>query len=101
MSVEVDRGVGIHGALPVAGSGYQSFVFVSDAIDVEKEIAKLEGDIEKTKKNLEVTLKKLANEGFLQNAKEEAIAKERAKRAEFEEKLQKSEQHIALLKTLV
>lgn len=101
LSVEVDRGVGIHGTLPVAGSGYQSFVFVSDAIDIEKEILKLEGDVEKTKRNLEVSLKKLANEGFLQNAKEEAITKEHAKRAEFEEKLQKSEQHIALLKTLV
>ena len=101
LSVEVDREVEIHGALPVAGNGYQSFVFVSDAIDVEKEISKLEGEIEKTKKNLEGTLKKLANEGFLRNAKEEAIAKEQAKRVEFEEKLQKSEQHIALLKTLV
>ena len=82
-------------------SGYQSFVFVTDAIDVAKEIARLEGEVEKTRKNLEGTLKKLANEGFLRNAKEEAIEKEHAKRAEFEEKLQKSAQHLTLLKTLV
>ncbi|MFA7559374.1 MAG: valine--tRNA ligase [Sphaerochaeta sp.] len=100
LSVEVDRSVDVGEALPVAGSGYQSFVFVGDALDIEKEIAKLEGEIAKTEKNLDSTAKKLAHEGFLKNAKEEAIAKEHAKRAEFEEKLQKSGQHLTLLKTL-
>ena len=76
-------------------------VFVGDAIDIEKELVKLEGEIAKATKSLEVTMKKLSNEGFLKNAKEEAIAKEHAKRAEFEEKLQKSSEHITLLKTLL
>lgn len=100
-SFEVDTAVDIKSALPLAGSGYQSFVFVGDAIDIEKELVKLEGEIAKATKSLEVTMKKLSNEGFLKNAKEEAIAKEHAKRAEFEEKLQKSSEHITLLKTLL
>ncbi len=87
-------------AVPVAGSGFESFVFVREAIDIEKEIAKLEKEIQGAKKNLEGTLKKLSNEKFLENAAQVAIEKENSKKAEFEEKIEKSTKHIELLKTL-
>ncbi|MBO4718085.1 MAG: hypothetical protein J5599_09330, partial [Spirochaetales bacterium] len=43
--------------------------------------------------------KKLSNEKFIANAKQEAIDKERGKKAEFEEKIEKSKKHIEVLRS--
>ena len=87
-------------AIPVAGPGFEVFVFVRDAIDVDTEIRKIEIDLERNTKSLEGTLRKLSNEQFMSNAKQEAIEKERGKQAEFEEKLEKGRKHLTLLRTL-
>jgi len=87
-------------AVPVAGPGFEAFVFVRDAIDVESEIKRIETDMAKAGKSLESTQKKLSNEQFLANAKPEAIEKERGKQAEFEERLEKGRKHLELLRTL-
>jgi valyl-tRNA synthetase len=73
---------------------------VRDAIDVDSEIKRMELDMEKAAKALEATDKKLSNEQFLANAKAEAIEKERGKKAEFLERLEKGRTHLDLLKTL-
>lgn len=90
----------VSSAYPSTALGYEVFSFVREAIDVDAEIKKLEIEIEKASKSLEGTMKKLSNPQFLQNAKSEAVAKEQGKKAEFEEKIRKSEEHIALLKKL-
>ncbi len=102
-SIEVDSsdGVDVDGAFPVAGTGYEMYVFVREAIDVEKEIARLENDLNKYDNNLTKVMAKLSNEKFLQNAKEEAIEKEKGKKAEFEEKIEKGQKHLALLKSFL
>ncbi|PKL27218.1 MAG: valine--tRNA ligase [Spirochaetae bacterium HGW-Spirochaetae-2] len=87
-------------AIPVAGHGFEVFVFVRDAIDVDSEIRKIEIDLERNAKSLEGTLRKLSNEQFMSNAKQEAIDKERGKQAEFEEKLEKGRKHLTLLRSL-
>ena len=87
-------------AYPLAGVGYEAFIFVREAIDVEAELKKLAVEIEKSEKSLEGTLKKLSNEQFLANAKAEAIEKEKSKKAEFEDKIRKSHEHMTLLKSL-
>ena len=87
-------------AFPCHGSGFEAFVFVRDAIDVEGEIKRLEGEIKKAEANLAQSIKKLENENFISHAKPEAIEKEKSKKAEFEEKIAKSTEHISLLKTL-
>ena len=89
----------IAGAFPVAGSGFESYVFVRDAIDIEKEIGRLEADIAKTQALLDVVEKKLSNEKFIANAKPEAIEKEKGKKAEFVEKIDKSRKHIEVLRS--
>ncbi len=101
-SLEIDDSTSLDTskAVPVAGSGFESFVFVREAIDIEKEISKLEKEIQVAQKNLEGTLRKLSNEKFLANAAQVAIDKENSKKAEFEEKIEKSTKHIELLKTL-
>lgn len=90
----------VSSAYPSTALGYEVFSFVREAIDVDAEIKKLKIEIEKASKSLEGTMKKLSNPQFLQNAKSEAVAKEQGKKAEFEEKIRKSEEHIALLRKL-
>lgn len=100
-SVEIDaeKAISVEGAFPVAGQGFETYVFVRDAIDVDKEIAKLEEEISKAKALLEGSEKKLSNEKFVSFAKPEAIEKERAKKCEFEEKIEKTQKHIEVLRS--
>jgi valyl-tRNA synthetase len=71
------------GSVTLVGNGFQVFVFVRDAIDVAAEVAKLRKNLDKTEKLLVQTEKKLSNQGFLSNAGDAVIAKERGKRDEF------------------
>lgn len=100
-SVEIDaeKAISVEGAFPVAGQGFETYVFVRDAIDVDNEIAKLEEEISKAKALLEGSEKKLSNEKFVSFAKPEAIEKERAKKREFEEKIEKTQKHIEVLRS--
>ena len=100
--VIVDRtaSVDVSQAYPSGAQGYEVFCFVKEAIDVDAEIRKLEAEIAKAEKSLEGTMKKLNNPQFVSNAKSEAIEKERSKKAEFEEKISQSREHIAILRKL-
>ena len=99
LTIDDCSSVDVGGAFPIAGMGFETYVFVRDAIDVDKEIARIETEIKKTQALLDVVNKKLSNENFLNNAKQEAIDKEKGKKAEFEEKIEKSQKHIDVLKS--
>jgi len=71
----------------VVGNGFEAYVYVRDAIDLDAELKKLRGSVEKTVKLLQQSEKKLANQGFLSNASDEIVEKERRKRDEFAGKL--------------
>jgi len=100
VQVDLNTSASIQGSVPASAAGIEAFVFVKDAIDVDSEIKRISSDITKTEKLLAATEKKLNNEQFLQNAKAEAIEKERAKQAEFAEKLEKGNSHLLLLQSL-
>lgn len=95
-----DDSIDVTKTFPVAGIGFEAFVFVRDAIDVDNEIKKLLAEKEKAQASLDGSLKKLGNENFIAHAKPEAIEKEKSKKAEFEEKISKCDSHIALLRSL-
>ncbi len=99
IEIDVNRSMDIEGAFPIAGQGFETYIFVKEAIDVDKEIAKLEDEISKTRSLLEGVERKLSNEKFLNGAKPEIIEKEKSKKKEFEEKIEKSEKHIEVLKS--
>ena len=99
LTIDSDDSSDVTGAFPASGQGFEAFVFVRDAIDVDKEIGRLEDEIKKAKVLLEVANKKLSNENFMNNAKQEAIDKEKSKKAEFEEKIEKSLKNIQLLRS--
>ncbi len=100
LTVDVDHSADIAGTVPVSGSGFEAFVVVKDAIDVNNEIARITKDLEKNEKSLKQSSAKLGNEKFTQNAKPEAVEKERQKLAEFTEKKEKGLKHLELLNTL-
>ena len=97
--IDAKNELDVQGAFPIAGTGFETYVFVRDAIDVDKEIDRLNVDIAKTQALLDVVLKKLSNEKFMSNAKQEAIDKELGKKAEFEEKIGKAVRHIEVLRS--
>lgn len=82
------------GSIPLAGVGFETFVYVRDAIDVPKEIAKLKKESEKLVTLFGATEKKLANDSFVKNAPPEVVAKERAKLAEFKERSAKIAEYV-------
>jgi len=100
LAIDTDSTMDVSKAVPVAGPAFEAYVFVREAIDVEREIEKLEVDMAKNKVLLEGVHKKLANDKFKENAKPEVIEKELGKKAEFEEKLDKGAKHLSLLKGL-
>lgn len=99
VTIDSDGTCDVNGAFPVAGQGYETYLFVREAIDVDKEVAKLEDEIKKAKELLEQVERKLSNEKFLANAKPEVVDKEKSKKTEFEEKIEKSSKHIEVLKS--
>ena len=99
VAIDTDGSEDVKGAFPATAIGFEAFVFVRDAIDIEAEIKRLENEIQKNTALLEASEKKLSNENFISHAKPEAIEKEKGKKAEFEEKIGKAKEHIKLLES--
>ncbi|MGM0432115.1 MAG: valine--tRNA ligase [Spirochaetota bacterium] len=92
-----DHTENLEGSVPVAGNGFEAFVFIRDAIDVPAEIQKLKKEQGKLLKQKDAVEKKLGNEQFLSNAPAAVISKEQGKRQEFSDMLAKIERHLSLL----
>lgn len=71
---------------------------MSNAIDVEAELKKLEAELKYAQGFLKAVMGKLGNERFVQNAPEAVVAMERKKKADAEEKIKSLEESIAALK---
>ena len=99
VTIDTDGSEDVKGAFPATAIGFEAFVFVRDAIDIEAEIKRLKNEIQKNTALLEASEKKLSNENFISHAKPEAIEKEKGKKAEFEEKIGKAKEHIKLLES--
>jgi len=88
----------VEGALSFRVKANEYFIPISDAIDVEAEIAKIEEELKYTKGFLVSVQKKLSNERFVNNAPEKVIAIERKKQADAEAKIETLEKSLANLK---
>lgn len=71
---------------------------MSNAINVEAELKKLEAELKYAQGFLKTVMGKLGNERFVQNAPEAVVAMERKKKADAEEKIKSLEESIAALK---
>ena len=74
------------------------FLPLSDIIDTEKEIARLEGEAKKLVGEIERLEKKLSNEGFVAKAPAAVVEGERAKLAKYRENLDGVKEALAKLK---
>ncbi len=70
------------------------FVSLEGVIDFDKEISRLEKDLEKNTKELLAVQKRLHNESFLEKAPEEVILKVKAQHADLEEKNNKLKENL-------
>ncbi|MCK5155691.1 MAG: valine--tRNA ligase [Spirochaetales bacterium] len=97
LSFDHEEALSTAGSVPIAGNGFEAFVFIRDAIDIPQEKAKLEKELIKVKKQLDNVEKKLKNNNFLKNAPAAVIEKEKGKEKEFGNKIMKIQDHLTKL----
>ncbi len=98
-SIEVvsDAPSDISGMVSVITNAATLYIPMSELIDLEKEIARLNKEKEKTLKDVNMLKNKLANEGFLAKAPEAVVAAEREKLANAEARLENIEESLKQL----
>ena len=78
-------------------SGAEIFIPLEGLIDVEQEKKRLEKELTNLKSQLEKTSKKLANQDFLKNAPKDVIEKDRSRKADIEERVEKLNNNLEQL----
>ena len=78
--------------------GAKIFVHVAGAMDVEKETARLQKEIESIAPYIMAQTKKLSNKQFTDNAPQAVVAKEQQKLKEAKDKLAKINDQLAMIK---
>jgi len=73
------------------------YVDTANALDIEKEIARLKAQILDTKEYIAILDKKLLNESFVRNAPEHLVRAEMEKKAQAKDKLKKLEEKLTKL----
>ncbi len=73
----------------IIGEGVEVYLPLEGLIDFEAEINRLEKEMDRVKKDIEKTAAKLSSEGFIKKAPAAVVDKEKARRDEQEEKLEK------------
>ncbi|KRM60592.1 valyl-tRNA synthetase [Paucilactobacillus vaccinostercus DSM 20634] len=75
-------------------TGAEVYIPMAELVDLDEEKAKLAKEIDKLKQEVQRSTKKLGNERFVANAPEEVVAAERAKQAEWEQKLSATQERL-------
>ncbi len=97
-SVEISESVDIPDACTVVTDCARLFIPMSEIIDKDKELARLNKEKASVLKDIEIISKKLGNEGFLAKAPEQLIESEKLKLERANEKLAKIEQSMLAFK---
>ncbi|MGN0642175.1 MAG: valine--tRNA ligase [Huintestinicola sp.] len=96
-SVEIGDSFDISDAVTVVTHSARIFIPLSDLVDKEKELARLNKEKAAVQKDIDFSNNKLNNPGFMAKAPEKQIEAEKAKLAKALEKMAKIEQSIASL----
>lgn len=88
----------VEGALSFRVKSNEYFIPITGAIDVDAEIKKIEEELSYTQGFLKSVEKKLSNERFVNNAPEQVVATEKAKKADAEAKIEALKASLASLK---
>ena len=87
-------------AMAAVVDGVEIYLPLKGLIDVEKETARLNKELENLVKEIKRVTGKLSNQGFLAKAPAEVVEKEREKQKGFEEKKAAVEERIKYLAAL-
>lgn len=87
-------------ALTAVVTGAKVYLPLKGLIDVEKELARLQKELDGAEKEAKRTTGKLSNAGFLAKAPAEVVEKEKAKQAETEAKIQGLKERMETLRKL-
>ena len=85
------------GSIAAAGKGFEVFVFIREAIDAPKEIARLARDRERAEAEKKRTEAKLATAAFVDRAPREIVDREKEKLAELSRRIEKIEGYVRAL----
>jgi valyl-tRNA synthetase len=96
-SVTFHRVAGEIGASAVLASGSELFIPLAEVIDLERERARLRGELDRVAQQIDVTEQRLANEAFVTRAPAEVVAREREKLGSFAEQREKLGRTLASL----
>ena len=88
----------VEGAMSFIVKSTEFYIPMSDSVDVEAEIKKLEDELNYTKGFLDSVRKKLGNERFVNNAPEKVVVLEQKKQADAEAKIKVIEEQIVVLR---
>jgi valyl-tRNA synthetase len=75
-------------------SGAEIYLPLAGLIDIEVEKKRLEKELDNLRNLLEKTSKKLANADFLANAPKDVLEKERMKKEDYQERIQKLNRNL-------
>ncbi|MDD3395952.1 MAG: valine--tRNA ligase, partial [Acidaminococcaceae bacterium] len=90
----------IENAMATVVNGVEVYLPLKGLIDVEKETARLQKELDGLQKEIKRIEGKLSNQGFLAKAPAEVVAKEKAKGEEMSTKMQAIRERMDYLKTL-
>jgi valyl-tRNA synthetase len=79
-------------------TGAEVYVPLEGIIDLNQERDRLQKEIAKISRDIEVFAKKLSNKNFVDKAPKEVVAKDTAKLEEFKVKREKLEQSLRMLR---
>lgn len=82
-------------------TGAEIYLPLADLLNVEEELARLDKELVKWQKELDMVGKKLGNERFVANAKPEVVQKEKDKQADYQAKYDATQERIAEMEKLV
>ena len=82
-------------------TGAEIYLPLADLLNVEEELERLNKELAKWQKELDMVAKKLSNERFVANAKPEIVQKERDKQTDYQAKYDATKARIADMEKLV
>lgn len=88
-------------AMSAVITGAEIFLPLADLLNVEEELERLNKELAKWQKELDMVGKKLSNERFVANAKPEVVEKEKAKQTDYQAKYDATVERIKEMEKLV
>lgn len=82
------------GSIGLLGKGFETFVFIADAVDRAQLLSKFKRDLEKDLKFRSMLESKLENSNFISNAPADLVTQERAKLEDVEARIIKLETYL-------